>query len=48
VGTDEQKLEAFKQTLYQIKHRLEILVSLPVSNLSPQSLEKTVRDLAQT
>jgi protein-tyrosine-phosphatase len=48
VGTEEQKLEAFKQTLYQIKHRLEILVSLPVSNLSPQSLEKTVRDLAQT
>jgi protein-tyrosine-phosphatase len=48
VGTDEQKLEAFKQTLYQIKHRLEILVSLPVSNLSPQSLEKTVRDLAPT
>jgi protein-tyrosine-phosphatase len=48
VGTEEQKLEAFKQTLYQIKHRLEILVSLPVSNLSPQNLEKTVRDLTQT
>jgi len=48
VGTEEQKLEAFKQTLYQIKHRLEILVSLPVYNLSPQNLEKTVRDLTQT
>jgi arsenate reductase len=46
VGTEEQKLEAFKQTLYEIKHRLDIFVSLPVTSLDQKDLEKTVRDLA--
>jgi protein-tyrosine-phosphatase len=46
VGTEEEKLEAFKQTLYQIKHRLDIFVSLPVSSLSKIALEKTARELA--
>ena len=46
VGTDEQKLEAFKQTLHQIKRRLELFTSLPLISLSKLALEKTVRDLA--
>ena len=46
VGTDEQKLEAFKQTLHQIKRRLELFTSLPLTSLSKLALEKTVRDLA--
>jgi hypothetical protein len=39
-------LEAFTQTLYQIKRRLEIFTSLPLSSLSKMALEKTARDLA--
>ena len=46
VGTDEQKLEAFKQTLHQIKSRLELFISLPLTSLSKLALEKTARDLA--
>ena len=47
VGTDEQKLEAFKQTLHQIKRRLELFTSLPLISLSKLALEKTARDLAK-
>jgi protein-tyrosine-phosphatase len=46
VGTDAQKLEAFKQTLHQIKRRLELFTSLPLISLSKLGLEKTARDLA--
>jgi protein-tyrosine-phosphatase len=46
VGTDEQKQEAFKQTLYQIKRRLELFNSLPISSLSKMVLQNTARDLA--
>ena len=46
VGTDEQRLEAFKQTLHQIKRRLELFTSLPLTSLNKLALEKTVRDLA--
>jgi protein-tyrosine-phosphatase len=45
-GSDSKKLEAFTQTLYQIKRRLEIFTSLPLSSLSKMALEKTARDLA--
>ena len=45
-GPDSKKLEAFTQTLYQIKRRLEIFTSLPLSSLSKMALEKTARDLA--
>lgn len=47
VGTDQQKLEAFKQTLHQIKRRLDIFVNLPVTSLSKMALEKTARELAK-
>jgi protein-tyrosine-phosphatase len=47
VGNDEQKLEAFKQTLHQIKRRLELFTSLPLTSLSKLALEKTARDLAK-
>ena len=45
-GTVEQRLEAFKQTLHQIKSRLELFTSLPLTSLNKLALEKTVRDLA--
>jgi protein-tyrosine-phosphatase len=47
VGSDEMKLEAFKQTLHQIKHRLDLFISLPVASLSKMTLETTARDLAK-
>jgi protein-tyrosine-phosphatase len=47
VGNDEVKLEAFKQTLHQIKRRLELFTSLPVASLSKMALETTARDLAK-
>ena len=33
-GTDEQQLEAFRQTLHAMKRRLELLVSLPEDKLA--------------
>ena len=46
-GSDEVKLEAFRQTLHQIKRRLELFTSLPVASLSKMALETTARDLAK-
>ena len=46
IGTDEQKLEAFKQTLHLIKRRLDIFTSLPLTSLNNMALEKTARELA--
>jgi protein-tyrosine-phosphatase len=45
-GSDTEKLEAFKQTLYQIKRRLEIFTNLPSSSLNKIALEHTARELA--
>jgi len=45
-GTDVQKLEAFTQTLLQIKHRLDILVNLPLASLNKSDIENTVKELA--
>ncbi len=45
-GTDTQKLEAFRQTLYALKRRLELLVSLPREKLEKTMLERSARDLA--
>lgn len=47
VGSDDVKLEAFKQTLHQIKRRLDLFTSLPVASLSKMALETTARDLAK-
>lgn len=46
-GSDEVRLEAFRQTLHQIKRRLELFTSLPVASLSKMALETTARDLAK-
>jgi hypothetical protein len=39
-------MEAFKQTMHQIKRRLDIFTSLPLASLSKMALENTARDLA--
>ena len=47
-GSDAEKLEAFTQTLYQIKRRLEIFTSLPLTSLNTLSIENTAREPAKT
>lgn len=47
VGDDAVKLEAFKQTLFQIKRRLELFTSLPATSLSKMALEQSARELAK-
>lgn len=45
-GTDEQKLEAFRQTVQLIKRRLDLLVNLPAEKLARVALQNTARELA--
>lgn len=45
-GSDEQRLEAFRQTLHAIRRRLELLVNLPSARLEKMVLESTARSLS--
>jgi protein-tyrosine-phosphatase len=45
-GTDEQRLEAFRQTMFAMRRRLELLVSFPPDRLDKLKLESTARELA--
>jgi arsenate reductase len=45
-GTDEQRLEAFRQTMFAIRRRLDLLVSLPPDRLGRLTLETAARELA--
>ncbi len=47
-GSDAQKLEAFRQTLHAIRHRLELLVDLPAASLDKLRLQSTARELAKS
>ena len=47
-GSDTQKLDAFRQTLFAIKRRLELLTNLPAASVARLMLEKSARDLAQS
>lgn len=46
-GTDEEKLEAFKQTMFMIRRRLEILTNLPHEKLLMSALQSTADELAR-
>ncbi len=46
-GDDAVKLEAFAQTLHQIKRRLELLISLPEASLGKMVLQQTARELGK-
>lgn len=46
-GTDAEKLEAFRHTLYAFKRRLELLISLPPEKLEKTLIQTTARDLAK-
>ena len=45
-GSDEQKLEAFRQTLFAIRRRLDLLISLPAEKLARSMVQHTARSLA--
>ena len=47
-GSDSQKMEAFRQTLYAIKRRLDLLINLPAASVQRLMLEKSARDLAKS
>ncbi|WP_296492419.1 arsenate reductase ArsC [Rhodoferax sp.] len=44
---DAHKLEAFRQTLYALKRRLELMVSLPAEKLEKTMLQTTAREMAR-
>lgn len=46
-GTDAEKLEAFRHTLFAFKRRLELLTSLPPEKLKKTLLQASARDLAK-
>ncbi len=46
-GTEAHRLEAFRQTLLDLKRRLELLVSLPDAKLEHAMLQTTARDMAK-
>lgn len=47
-GTQAQRLEAFRQTLRAISHRMEQLVALPAGRMNKAALERSARELASS
>jgi protein-tyrosine-phosphatase len=47
-GSEAEKLEAFMQTLLQIKRRLELFTSLPAASLDKMVLQNSARELARS
>jgi protein-tyrosine-phosphatase len=47
-GTDDEKLEAFRQTLHAIRRRLELLTRLPEASVSKLMLQTSARELAKS
>jgi len=45
-GTDEQKLEAFRQTLHAIRRRLALFVNLPAASVTQLMLQTSARELS--
>ncbi len=48
VGNEEQRLAAFRQTLLQMRRRIELLINLPPSALGRMSLQDEARRMART
>ena len=47
-GTDAVRLDAFRQTLYAIGRRIELLVNLPAASLERLTIETSARTLANS
>lgn len=46
-GTDEDRLNAFRATMYLIQKRLQLLVDLPADKLKKTMLQHTARELSK-
>ena len=46
-GTDEQKRAAFAQTLRQIRHRVQLFLSLPLETLDRMAIENKMRAIGK-
>ena len=46
-GTDEDRLHAFRNTMYLIQKRLQLLVDLPADKLQKAMLQHTAKQLSQ-
>ena len=46
-GSDEEKAQAFGQTLHAIRRRLDMLVALPDSQLNSMAIQQAAKKLAQ-
>jgi len=46
-GTDEDRLAAFRNTLYMIQKRLQLLVDLPADKLQKTMLQQTAKELSR-
>ena len=46
-ASDEEKREAFRQTMLMIKRRLELLINLPADKLDKAVLQATARELSR-
>lgn len=47
-GSEEVKLKAFQQAIYQISNRISIFLSLPVEKLDRLALQEKVREIGKT
>jgi arsenate reductase (thioredoxin) len=45
-GADDQKREAFRQTLHAMRRRIELLIKLPPEKLQEHSLQASAKELA--
>ena len=46
-GSDEERLQAFRNTMYLIQKRLQLLVDLPADKLQKAMLQHTAKELSQ-
>ncbi len=47
-GSEEQRLEAFRNTLHALRHRLDLLMALPSGRLDRLALQREARALASS
>jgi arsenate reductase len=46
-GSDEERLQAFRHTMYLIQKRLQLLIDLPADKLQKAMLQHTARELSK-
>lgn len=46
-GSDDERLAAFRQTMFMIQKRLQLLVNLPLAGINPLTLQTEARNLSK-